>query len=142
MVGRFVEQQHVGVLGERAGERGAAAFAARGAGGGAAHVDTKLVGDGFDFIGFGRVGCSDGEVHQSVEGRKIGFLFEHHDMGAGDDDALALVGVDLGREQFEQGRLARAVASDQRQPVAFADIDVEILEQPAAALNEAEAFIR
>ncbi len=141
MVGRFVEQQHVRVLRERASERGAAAFAARGAGGGAAHIDTELVGDGSDFKFFGGIGRGDSEVHQRLEPRKIGFLFEHHDMGARDDDALALVGIDLPREQLEQGRLASAVAADQRQPVAFADIDVEILKQPAAALHKAEAFI-
>ena len=141
MVGRLVEQQHVGVLCKGAGERGAAALAARGAGGGTAHVDAELVGDGFDFKFFGCVRRGDGEIHQRRETRKIGFLFEHDDMGAGDDDALALVGVDLAREQLEQGRLARAVATDQRQPVALADVDVEIPEQPAAALHKAEAFV-
>src|SRR5690606_21245976 len=81
------------------------------------------------------------EIHQRREGPEIGFLFEHHDMGAGHDRALALVGIDASGEQLEQGRLAGAVAADKREAVAFADIDVEVLEQPAAALDEAEAFI-
>ncbi len=91
---------------------------------------------------FGRaVVAGNGEVHQCCKGTEVGFLFEHHDMGAGDDRALALVGIDAPREQFEQSRLAGAVAADEREAVAFADIDVEVLEQPAAALDEAEAFI-
>ena len=63
-------------------------------------------------------------------------------VGAGDDGALALVGVDAAGEQLQQRRLAGTVAADQREPVARADIDVEILEQPTAALDEAKAFIR
>src|SRR3546814_4572058 len=63
-------------------------------------------------------------------------------MGAGNDGALALVRVDAAREQPQQRRLAGAVAADQREPVARADIDVEFAEQPAAALDQAEAFIR
>src|SRR3546814_15138027 len=62
-------------------------------------------------------------------------------MGAGNDGALALVRVDAAREQPQQRRLAGAVAADQREPVARADIDVEFTEQPAAALDQAEAFI-
>src|SRR3546814_19121161 len=88
-----------------------------------------------------RVGARDGKIHQRRKGAKIGLLFEHHDMRAGDDHPLALVGVDLPGEQLEQSRLARAVAADQRQPVARPDLAVDILEQPAAALHTAEAFI-
>jgi hypothetical protein len=55
MVRRFVEQQHVRILRERAGNRGAAAFSARGAARGAAHVDAKLVGDRCDGVVLGRV---------------------------------------------------------------------------------------
>ena len=60
---------------------------------------------------------------------------------AGNDRALALVGVDQPGEAFEQGRLASAVAPDQRQPVARSDIKVEPAKKPAFALDEAEAFI-
>ena len=142
VVGRLVEQQHVGVLRERAGDRGAAPLAARGARGLAAHVDAELVGDRGDLMLGRGIGAVDRIVHQRREAAEIGFLFEQHDMRAGDDRALALVGVDAAGEQLQQRRLARAVAADQREPVALADIDVEILEQPAAALHQAEAFIR
>ena len=69
-------------------------------------------------------------------------LLEQHDVRAGNDRPLALVGVDHFGEAFEQRRLARAVAADQRQPVAFADVQVEAAEQPAFALDEPKAFVR
>ena len=45
MVGRLVEQQHVGILRQRADDGGAAALAARGGGGLAREIDAELVGD-------------------------------------------------------------------------------------------------
>ena len=68
-------------------------------------------------------------------------LLEQHHPGAGLDRPPPLVGLDHVGEAFEQGRLARPVAPDQRQPVALADEQVEPAEQPAAALDEAEIFI-
>ena len=68
-------------------------------------------------------------------------LLEQHDLGAGDDRAPALVGLDQAGEAFEEGRLAGPVAADQRQPVARADEDIEVAEQPAFALNQAEIFV-
>ena len=44
-------------------------------------------------------------------------------------------------EQFEERRLARAIAADQRQSVTGRDEQVEMPEQPAAALYKAEVFI-
>ena len=62
-------------------------------------------------------------------------------MRARHDRPLALVGVDQPGEALEQGRLARAVAADQRQPVALPDVEVEIAEQPAFALDEPKVFV-
>ena len=70
----------------------------------------------------------------------VGVLLEQHDPRPGHDLAQALVGVDHPGEAFEQGRLARAVAPDQRQPVARPDVDVEPAEQPAFALDQAKIF--
>ena len=69
-------------------------------------------------------------------------LLEQHDLGAGDDRPPPLVGFDQVGDAFEQCRLAGAVAADQRQPVARADMDVEAAEQPAFALVQAEVFVR
>ena len=46
-----------------------------------------------------------------------GILLQQHDLGARNDRPPPFVGVDHPGEAFEQGRLARAVAADQRQPV-------------------------
>ncbi len=68
-------------------------------------------------------------------------LLQQHDAGARHDRPAPFVGVDAPGDQLEQRRLAGAVAADQRQPVARADIEVEVAEQPAGALDEAEVFI-
>ena len=70
----------------------------------------------------------------------VRILLEQHDPRPRHDRARALVGVDHPREAFEQGRLARAVAADQRQPVARPDMDVDSAEQPAFALDQAKVF--
>jgi hypothetical protein len=90
---------------------------------------------------FGGVGAGQHPFAERSMGGHHRILFEQHDSAAGDDRALALVGVDDPGDAFQQGRLARAVAPDQRQPVTRADVDVEVPEQPAFALNETEVFI-
>jgi hypothetical protein len=69
-------------------------------------------------------------------------LLEHDDPLARHRGALALVRVDEPGQALQKRRLARPVAPDQRQPVARADVDVEVPEQPALPLNEAEVFKR
>src|SRR3546814_1836335 len=64
-----------------------------------------------------------------------------YDARAGLDRAAALVGVDDPGERLEEGRLARAVAADQREPVTRTDMHVEPAEQPAGALDQTEIFI-
>ena len=68
-------------------------------------------------------------------------LLEQDDPRARHDRALALVGLDQVRQALQERRLARAIAADQRQPVARTDMDVEMAEQPAFALDEPEVFI-
>jgi hypothetical protein len=86
------------------------------------------------------IGAGEREVHQRGVAGDVGFLLEQHDLGAGLDRALALVGLDQVRDQPEQRGLAHAVAPDQRQPVARPDVQVELAEQPAPALLQAQAF--
>src|SRR5690606_10656164 len=144
VVGRLVEQQEVGLERERAGNSGAALLAPACRGGGAAHVDAELVGDRLDLVPLRRVPAirvpCERKVHQRGERREIGLLLEHDDPGARLDRALALVGLDAVRDQPEQRGLADAVAADQRQPVARTDVQVEVAEQPAPALLQAQAF--
>ena len=76
----------------------------------------------------------------SSNGREIRVLLQHHDIRAGNDHAVALVGLDRPGNQLHQRRLAGTIAPDQRQPVTRADKQVDILKQPAAALLQREAF--
>ena len=70
MVGRLVEQQHVGILRQRPGDGGAAALAARGGGGGPVEVDSELVGDRVDLVRGGRLRAVQGEFAQGGEVRR------------------------------------------------------------------------
>ena len=88
-----------------------------------------------------RVAAALDVVAQGREAGDVGVLFEHHDARAGDDRAAALVRIDRAGEEFEEGALARAVAADEGEAVARADVDVEVAEEPAGALNEAELLV-
>ena len=141
MVGRFVEQQHVGLLRQRANNRRAAALSATRGLRRPRQVDTELVGDRRGLVGLWRVTPAQHPLLERLETLHLGILLEQHDIGAGHDGALAFIGVDQVGEALEQGRLAGTVTADQRQPVAFADVKVEVAEQPAFALNKAEVFV-
>ena len=107
MVGRLVEQQHVGLLRQRAGDRGAAPLAARGGGGRPVEIDPDLAGDRLDLVRGRRVRPGKREIAQ---GREVGdrrILLEQHHLGPRLDRPPALVGLDQVGEAFEQGRLAR-----------------------------------
>src|SRR3546814_10359672 len=64
MVGRLIEQQYVGILRQRARDRGAAALTARGSGSGAREIDTDLIGDRFGRMALGRVIAAEGVIEQ------------------------------------------------------------------------------
>ena len=81
------------------------------------------------------------EVPQRREPGHRRILLEQHHLDPRLDRPPPLVGLDHVGEAFEQGRLPRPVAPDQRQPVALADEQVEPAEQPARALDQAEIFI-
>ena len=145
MVGRLVHQQQVGVLRQRAGDLRAASLTPACALGFAAHVDPELPGDRLYLVLFGRVFAAQREVHQRGVAGKVGVLFQHHDPRAGLHLALPLVGLQPIIDQPEQRGLAHPIAPDQRQTVARADVQVDIVlvgaaEQPATALLQAEIF--
>ena len=141
MVGRFVEQQDIGFLPQRARDRGAAAFASACGLRIARQVDAQLIGNRFGCIFFGRIVARQHEIEQRVEFRDGRFLFQHHDLGARANRAAALIGLHDPTDQLHQRRLARAVAPDQRQPVAFADKQVEFAKEPSSALLKSQIFI-
>ena len=140
MVGRLVEQQHVRLLRERAAiaaRRRSPPLAVSTAGSGRC----RSVGDGRRLMRLRRVGAVQ---HPLLERGMAGhdrILFQQHDLRSGDDRAFAFVGIDQAGEAFEQRGLAGTVAADQREPVALPDIEVELTEQPAFALDQAKVFV-
>jgi hypothetical protein len=141
MVGRLVEQQHVGILRQRARDGGAAALAAARGGGLAGQIDAELVGDRLDLIAFGRVVAGERPVEQRRVAGQIGFLFEQDDLRAGHDRPTSFVRIDLAGDQPEQSGLARAVTADKSQAVAFAEMEVDVTKKPAGTLDEPQVFI-
>jgi hypothetical protein len=86
-------------------------------------------------VDLGSIRAVNHPVLQRLEAVHVRILLEKDDVGARNDRSLAAVGVDQAGEALEQGRLACPVAADKRQPVALADVEVEVLEQPALALD-------
>src|SRR3546814_17225637 len=62
-------------------------------------------------------------------------------MRARHDAAQPFVRFHAPCNHLQQRRLASAIAPDERQTIAFTDVEVKALEQPAAALNKAKVFI-
>ena len=94
MVGRLVQQQHVGVERKRAGDGRAAAFPARCRRTGARQVDAQLISDCFDFMKLRGIVAGNRIVAQCLAASQVGFLFQQHNIGAGDDGAPAFIGID------------------------------------------------
>ena len=141
MVGRLVEQQHVRILREGTDDRGAATLATRGLGGFASQIDAELIGDRFGLMPLRRIVARQDIIGERRKARHRRFLLEQDHARAGHDRAAALIGIDDVAEQFHQRRLTRAIAPDQREPVARANMDVEPTKEPAGALDNAEIFI-
>ena len=76
-----------------------------------------------------------------MEGAQVGFLLQQDDAGPRHDRPPPLVRIDDARDQFQERRLARAVAPDERKPVALADLQVEVAKEPSRSLDEAEVFV-
>ena len=140
VIGRLVEQQHVGILRKRADDRRPPTLAAAGGRGVASKIDPDLVGDGRCLVGLRRALPGQHPILQRREAGHRRVLFQQDDAGARNGLANSLVGVDLAREALEQRRLAGPVTADQRQPVARADMNVDAAKEPAFPLDEAEIF--
>ncbi len=141
MVGRLVEQQQVGLLPQCPCDRRPAPLAAAGGCDRPRQVDPKLVGDRRCIMGFGRVGAVQHPVEQGRIFAHVRILLEQHDALARNDGPAPLIGLDQVGDALEQSRLARAVAADEGQPVAVADMQVEAAKQPAFALDQSEVFV-
>src|SRR3569623_431599 len=69
---------------------------------------------------------------------QIGLLRQVADRGTGLQEAAATVGLDLAGSDLEQGGLAGAVASDERDLVAGGDRELGILEQERRAESQTD----
>jgi len=85
--------------------------------------------------------CGEHPVEQRPLAADRRVLLQQNHIRPRNDRPPALVRVDHRGEALQERRLARAVAADQRQAIAFADVKIEAAEQPAFALNEAQIFI-
>ena len=142
MIGRLVEHEHVRLLRDCADDRRAATLASAGGFDRPRQIEPDLVGDGSRLMRLGRIRPVQHPVEQGRMVAHVRILLEQHDAASRDDRSPALVRIDQSREALQQRRLADAVAADQRQPVARADVNVEMAEQPPFALNEPEVFVR
>ena len=142
MVGRLVQQQDVGVLRQSPRDCRTPPFAAAGRRGVARQVDAELVGDRRGLMRLGRVASVQHPIVERPKPIHVWILLEQHDIRARHDRAFALIRIDQSREALEQGRLARPIAADQRETVAFADVQVEAAKQPPLALDQSEIFVR
>ena len=140
MVSRLVQKQEVRFTCQRATDGGATFFTTACGFRLTFQINAQLVGNRPHRI-FGRTFYTmNGKIDEPVKGADVGILFEHHDVRARHDDAIALVCFDGSGHQLHQRRFASSIAADQRQPVARADKQINILKQPATALLEREIF--
>jgi hypothetical protein len=126
VVGRLVEQQQVRLAGQRPAQRGPAAFAAAEALSASRERSMPSWSAMASTSWRGGASSRQREIQQGIVAGEERVLFQRDDPRARLDRALAPVSLDLSGDQLEQGGLAGAVATDQRQPVARADVQVEV----------------
>ena len=101
----------------------------------------ELIGDRGSFVLLGRIRSVEHPIEQSRVSAHVRILLQQHDLAPRDDGPAPFVGLDQAREALEKRRLPGAVAADQREPVARADVHVEVAEEPAFALDQPEVFV-
>ena len=80
-------------------------------------------------------------IFERSEAVHRGVLLEQYDVRPRNDRPLPLVGIDHSGNALEQRRLARAVAADEGEAVALANVQVEITEEPTLALDQPKVFV-
>ena len=114
MVRRLIQKQQVRLTRQCTANRGAAFFAAACGFGLTVQIDTQLVGNGAHRI-FGRpFFAMNGKINEPCKGADIGVLLQHHDVGAGHNNTVALIGLDRASHQFHQRRFASTIAANKR----------------------------
>ena len=145
MIGRLVEQEHIGLGREHAGERGAARLAAGQRFRILATGEPELLEQIAHRVRIGafipnlpQAGFGIGECRgEAVE---IRLLRQIADQRAGLHEHGAAIGLDQACCDLEQGRFARAVAPDQRHPLARRNAEFRRSQKRRAAEGECDVF--
>ena len=142
MVGRLVEQQHVGLLRQRPRDRRAPPLAAAGGRGRPVEVDPELVGDRRGLVRLRRVGRRASTQSSSVAKPSI--------VGSCSSSTTCVPGTIVRLPSSVSIRSARHLSSvvlpAPLRPISasrsrVADVEVEAAEQPAFALDEPKVFV-
>ena len=141
MVRRLVEEQDVGLGRQHMGKRRTAGLAAGEVGGLLVAGQPELLQQVARPVRI--VARSEARLHigqgAGIAG-KVGLLGQIAHGGPGLHEALAAVGLDETCGDFEQSRLARAVAADKAGPLAGGDGQLGALDQGRAAEGESDVL--
>ncbi|MNU83683.1 hypothetical protein D3C71_733880 [compost metagenome] len=137
VVGRLVQHQDVGFLGEGLGESGAAGLAARQADGRFFRVEAE---GGQPAFGGPALGAAGGGVVQQGVALHVRLLRDIGEAGAGLNRAVARVLLDQAHDDLHQGRLAGPVAPDQGGAAARFNREIDTVEQRTLAVLETDVL--
>ncbi len=137
MVGGLVEQQQIGIAGERAGECCAPALPAGEFRWLARAVQAEAIQQGCDLMGGRAIGPD--EIRQMAKAAEIRLLRQDSDCEPRLDVARAGVQIHRSGKRLQDGRFAAAVGTHQRHPLAARDAEADIGEQRPAAEREPRA---
>ena len=114
MVRRLIQKQQVRLTRQRTANRGAAFFAPACGLGLTVQIDTQLIRNRAHRIFGWPFFAMNGKINEPCKGADIGVLLQHHDVGAGHNNTVALIGLDRASHQFHQRRFARAITANKR----------------------------
>ena len=134
MVGRLVQQQQVGVAGQRSRQGCAPALAARKLGRVARTIEAETIEQGCHPVGRRAIGRH--EIGERAKAGEVRLLRQHADGKPRLDEARAAIEIHLAREQAQDRRFAAAIGAHQGHALAARDRETDIAEQRAAAEGE------
>ena len=139
MIGRLVEQQHLGHRRQRAHQRRAARLPARQRGRPRRRIDAEFLHQRPRAIGIVLLAeAGEDEIGDRREGGEIRLLLEIAHLGAGLREPAAAVRLDVAGGDLQQRRLARPVAPDQRDPFARGDRQFRPVEKGMTAERQVD----
>ncbi len=145
VVGGLVQQQQIGIAGQRPGQGRAPALAARKPGGIARSVEAEAVEEGGDPMRrcplVPRGGRGD-EIRQARKAAEFRLLGQHAHTEARLQEAAAGIDLHAAGQDLQDGRFARAIGAHQRDPLAAPDAEIDIGEERPSAEGQPGATQR